>query len=878
MSALRAALRLAWRGMRRDRGRCALIVALIGLPVMAVTAVLTLVATHSLDGREALPGRLGSADALIRAVGDVAAQDPDGDDWRPSGRGGPPPDEAAARAVLRPGARLIPYHRRAVNYPAAQGRISVEVVELDLRDPLTRGMATLRRGRLPAAPGEVAVSAALAAEGVRIGDRLPYVSERGTARVVGVLARSREFFSHAVVGLPGSLLRAEPGERQWLVDHGGHPVTWEHVRRLNAAGFLVVSRAVVENPPPGYAGPAEVRPESVAQGVLGTAMIVLEVVLLAGPAFAVGLRRRRRWLALIAAQGGSPRQLRLVVLADGLILGVGAALLGLAAGIGLVAAAIALVRALGVDRDDLFLVGMLVHAGPFDVPWTLVLPVTVLGAASGVVAAALPARQAARQDVAAVLAGREATVSGRYRPRRALPGALLVAAGAVATVFAIRRGSLIWIAAAALLTQFGLIALTPWLVAAAGRLAGRLPLSLRLAVRDAARHRTRTACAVAAVMTAATATSATAITFTSENAMLQAGYTAAVPVGTTLIDGERVPERAWPEVVAAAGRALPGVRPVEVHRARDDAGRFVRLAVTGADCGIRCGEHAPGPGSGDLPIGDGRLLRLVQGRDDQAAAAAFAAGKAVVFDRGLVRDGTLTVAVLDEESRTRRTVAVPAVVATAADPRHAVAVLPEAAVRAAGLTSQVRMLLVDPAERRLDVAAEVRLERELRSVHEDVFVHVERGLRRDVRPVVHVLTAVAAVVILAATFAVTGLAAADLRPDLTTMAAVGAAPRVRRLVVAGQALFISGAGAAVGLAAGLLAGIAAVWSLAAGPQGAQVRYLVEDGFLTALPPHTPLLEVPWAYLAAVAIGLPLLAALVAGGVTRTRIPLIRRPT
>jgi putative ABC transport system permease protein len=71
VSALRAALRLAWRGMRRDRGRCALIVALIGLPVMAVTAVLTLVATHSLDGREALPGRLGSADALIRAVGDV---------------------------------------------------------------------------------------------------------------------------------------------------------------------------------------------------------------------------------------------------------------------------------------------------------------------------------------------------------------------------------------------------------------------------------------------------------------------------------------------------------------------------------------------------------------------------------------------------------------------------------------------------------------------------------------------------------------------------------------------------------------------------------------------------------------------------------------
>ncbi|GGM93698.1 hypothetical protein GCM10010106_47670 [Thermopolyspora flexuosa] len=879
MSALRAALRLAWRGIRREKGRSALIVVLIGLPVLAVTAFFTLYATYELDAREALPGRLGSADALIWAVGDVAVQSPDGSGWSSSGRGGPPPDEDAARALLRPGSRLLPYHRRTVAYPVEQGRIFLDVVELDLRDPLTRGMARLRQGRLPAAPGEVVVSAAMASEGVGVGDALPYLGEQERARVVGVLARSPEFHSYAVVGLPGSLLKVEPGERHWLVDHGGHPVTWENVQRLNRAGFHVVSRAVVENPPPGQ--PVDVRPESVVQGVLVTTMIVLEVVLVAGPAFAVGLRRRRRWLAQIAAQGGSPRQLRLVVLADGLLLGVGAALLGLAGGVGVVAAGIALVRALDVERYDLPIVAQLSGAGPFDVPWTFVVPVAVLGAASGVIAAVLPARQAARQDVAAVLAGREtafAEGAAPYRSRRVTPGALLVAAGVVATVLAIRRDSLVWIAAAALLTQFGLIALTPWLVAAAGRLAGRLPLPLRLSVRDAARHRTRTACAVAAVMTAATAMSATAITLTSKDAMLRDGYTAAVPVGTTLIDGERVPEQSWPEVVAAVGRVLPGVRPVEVHRAREAEGRRVRLAVTGAECEIRCGEHAPGPGSGDLPIGDERLLRLVQGRSDPAAAAAFAAGKAVAFDRGLVRDGTLTLDVLDGRSRKRRSVAVPAVVATAADPRHAVAVLPEAAVRAAGLTLEVRRLLVDPAERRLDTVAEARLEQELKTVHDAAFVHVERGHRRDMRPVLQVLTAAAAVVILGATFAVTGLAAADLRPDLATMAAVGAAPRLRRLVVAGQALVISGLGAAVGLAAGLLAGAAAVWSLAAGPQGAQVRYRVEDGFLTAVPPHTPLLEVPWPYLAAVVAGLPLLAALVAGAFTRTRFTLTRRLT
>ena len=37
------------------------------------------------------------------------------------------------------------------------------------------------------------------------------------------------------------------------------------------------------------------------------AMALLEVVLLAGPAFAVGARRQARTLALMAASGGTPR-------------------------------------------------------------------------------------------------------------------------------------------------------------------------------------------------------------------------------------------------------------------------------------------------------------------------------------------------------------------------------------------------------------------------------------------------------------------------------------------------------------------------------------------------------------------------------------------
>ena len=44
-------------------------------------------------------------------------------------------------------------------------------------------------------------------------------------------------------------------------------------------------------------------------------MALIEVVLLAGPAFAVGARRQSRSLALMAATGGTPAQARRVVMA-----------------------------------------------------------------------------------------------------------------------------------------------------------------------------------------------------------------------------------------------------------------------------------------------------------------------------------------------------------------------------------------------------------------------------------------------------------------------------------------------------------------------------------------------------------------------------------
>ena len=105
--------------------------------------------------------------------------------------------------------------------------------------------------------------------------------------------------------------------------------------------MVAVSRHVLAHPPsqaeryPEFAGGN--RFAAAVPGLLG-GLAMLEIILLAGPAFAVGARRRRRDLALVAAAGGSPAHLRRIVLADGVVLGAVAAALGVGVGVALAAA------------------------------------------------------------------------------------------------------------------------------------------------------------------------------------------------------------------------------------------------------------------------------------------------------------------------------------------------------------------------------------------------------------------------------------------------------------------------------------------------------------------------------------------------------------
>ncbi|WP_345579739.1 FtsX-like permease family protein [Nonomuraea rosea] len=787
-------------------------------------------ATMTVTGREGQVAELGAADArLVPApAGTVLRQEPNGASWTTEGDGAAASELRAAEvaALLGPGTRLIPFNTGVLQL----GTERVDALEIDLRDPLTKGMLTLAEGRFPAAR-EVAVTSA---SGLRLGD---LVQSPGAAplTVVGVVEHPHRPSLRQVVGPDLSLAPSDqfwsPGEygAGWLADTP-KPVVWADVPALNKAGLYVTSRAMIPDSPraPARFFPAEVQ-HTVGLGAM-VVMVVLETVLLAGPAFAVGLRRRRRELAEIAAQGGSARHLRTIVLADGLVLGGAATFMATVLGIGAGALGAPIVARWGGQ------------AGPVEVPWAPVLGVAALGLIAGTVAALVPAVQAARQDTVSVLAGRAPAVADR--PGWPLAGGVLVLAGLAATVVARRQPDSLWVWSAAVLVMIGLVVLTPWLVRLTGRVATRLRLPLRVSVRDAVRHRSRTASAVAAVMAVTATVVAVGIGTQSEYMDRRNAYTSARPTGMLAIWGGTMADGTWNKLRAETARRLPNVPLAAGYQAKDVEGRRYALRYTVRWNGIRTRRTAA--------IGDQALLRLLQGRHDPQAAAALASGKAVVFDAAAVHDGKLALRA-GSTSGPARKLEVPAVLATPADEHQGGALLPRTVVEQAGFATAERALYA-----MYRPPAGSTLGRDLAKVTRRVTVASEEGYRNVPDPGLWSWLVGALVLVVGGTLAATGLAAADMRPERSTMMAIGAPPGTLRMVVAGQALYISGLGALVGLVAGTVTGVALS------------RPMTTHG---AGDPAT--LAIPWPFVIAVVVGLPVLAT-VAALITRTRLPLARR--
>lgn len=872
-------LRIARRELLRAKARTLLVLLMVLVPVTAVVALSTLLRTSEIDVAEGLPRNLGEASARIEVTTGRVQQDPL---LRSSGQfdSQPLPTAADLLAELPAGSRLLEvrdtYQQTPVTVDGQRRRVSL--VGVDLRDPGVRGPYVVLEGRPPALDDEVAVSPDLARAGLEVGSTVELPA--GLRTVTAVVQGPSDYGStRQVLGPMGALgLRSDLQPNRYY--SSGPPVEWDDVQRLNAIGALVLSRDVVLDPPPDDQVSDDLgvgSDQRVTLAVIGliSVMAVLEVVLLAGPAFAVGARRQRRALALLAATGGEPAHVRRVVLSQGLLVGVLAAVVGVPLGLAVAALARApLTRWAGADW------------GPFDVGLLDVVLVALLGAATALLAALAPAVVMARQPVVAALQGRRVTSAGAGRP--ALLGLVLLGIGLAITVWSLSDGrfafggySELGVAAGAIPTVLGAVLLAPAALALVGRAGRRLPLALRFAVRDADRQRGRTAPAVAAIAATVAGVVALGIASSSDAEQQRLTYSPQGPPGVGVVVGDD--QTQWEDLTAAARSALPDerVRPVSGLSSYRDAGPdgYVETQLCLADerpqdgrCFDLVTDYGGSLGS-DLLVGQQALEQL----DDQLQAGRLRQAREVLAEGGVLVASPVLEPGAEVELRTTR-------FAVGPDGVEQAEVLQSARATAAplpvqpGQQSRVRAVVSQEVAEQLGGARTVgllvgedlsrgqqeALEDAVLAADDGAYVAVERGYDRSAdRTVLLVLSLVAGALVLGGTLAATALALSEARPDLATLGQVGARPRTRRAVAAGYALVLGLVGAVLGVLAGLVPGVAAAVPL--------TRGFASSGVYGAPAPPDVVIDVPWGLLALVLVVLPLVSALVAGLAVRSRV-------
>ncbi len=891
MRGWRPALRLAWRDALRARGRSILVLVMIALPVLAVTAAAVVQATSDVSSVDAIPRTMGSAEARISPLGGTVMQAPDPDSGMyGTSSSGDLPTLADLSETL--GDReVITIADGYAEVLLGDRRVEVMPTEVDLRNPLAEGLFELHEGELPARPGEAVVNDAFAERGVAIGDTLDVLGQDVTVVGIGRDATYRD--APTVAGLPGTFgpgFNGEGSSPDWLV--GGDPLLWSDVQAINKQGGLVHSRAVLLDPPPVVEMAEEMGYDTgygdyVAIVSLIVAMALLEVVLLAGPAFAVSARRQARTLALMAACGGTPRQARRVVLASGIVLGAIAALVGAVLGVLLGLAVLPVVQTFSVA-----------WFGPIDVNWLAVAIVAAFGLLSAFLAAVVPAWLASRQDVVAVLAGRR----GDAPPSARTPifGVVLLGVGIALSVIG-ANGSRFFtngefgVALGAIVSVFGMIFIVPLVVSVVARLSGRFPLVMRYAARDAARHRTRTVPAIAAVAATVAGVVALGIANTSDEAQNRETYEPTLAMGAATIGvnadydfntnvATLPPDDVWDRVDAAIAERLPDAEPEVIRGQRSELadGDSMYLELV-SDDGELSGSWGGAPSNAMTFVSDGPVPGLLDLSDEQRAdiGAALSSGKAVVFtqspaeaDEVTVRKHVYSTIGDGSEARTSK-LTWPALFVQLPNLVPVQVLLPTAlAEELDAPITDVGYYLPDAG---IDADVEQDLTETLGGIADGASLYVERGYQApdEIFILLLVLFTLGGVLMLGGTLTATFLALSDARPDLATLSAVGAAPRSRRGVAASYALVVGFVGAILGALVGFIPGVAITYPLTA----SSADFCTSSGSgMVSCEASGPFLDIPWLLIVGLVIALPLLTALIVGLTARSRLPLAARLT
>jgi putative ABC transport system permease protein len=349
--------------------------------------------------------------------------------------------------------------------------------------PYTRVLLTLDAGRYPTMKTQVAITSGLAQlYGLRIGSVWHVPASAGTAAgraftVTGIVENPSNLLDEFALVVPGQLTAPQ----QVRIFTG---VAMDSVAG-SAAGDVIPNSASVTEPQP-------------VNSILSPATIVLIVSVLglvfiglvATAAFTVMAQRRQRALGMLASLGATERDVRFVLIVDGLTAGVLGAIIGGLIGFGGWLWYYPHLETATAHRTD-----------PLALPWTAVIIGLLLAVATSVIAAAWPGRAVSKVPVVAAISGR---IEPPHLVRRSLrPGLLFLAGGLFVLYFSGgwngggNDGYLVIAALVACVIACALLA--PFIVDRLARLAWRAPLASRLALRDLARYRSRSGAALAAV-------------------------------------------------------------------------------------------------------------------------------------------------------------------------------------------------------------------------------------------------------------------------------------------------------------------------------------------------------------------------------------------
>jgi len=346
-------------------------------------------------------------------------------------------------------------------------------------------LLALVSGAYPDGPGQVALTSQVAAlYGANVGGT--WRAAGTTWRVTGIVQDPSNLSDEFALVAPGQV--RHPSQVIMLLG--------------SAAGRLAASGG--DATIPGVPAAALFTPNQMSGGLSQAVLIlVLEVVglafigLVSVASFSVMAQRRLRALGMLSSIGATGGNLRLVMIANGLVVGVAGALAGTALGL---AAWFAYAPRLQQASD---------HAvDPASLPWWAIALGAVFAIVTSVVASRNPAKTTAAVPVVAALSGRPAPP--RAVRRSVLPGVIAFAAGLAILAFAgglsgppgdgNGPGSALPLLLGLVGVIVGILLLAPLGISALTAGAGpRLPVAIRIALRDLVRYRARSGAALAAV-------------------------------------------------------------------------------------------------------------------------------------------------------------------------------------------------------------------------------------------------------------------------------------------------------------------------------------------------------------------------------------------